>query len=63
MSVAGAGGAGNINYDTGDLYIGSYDGTQLYWLGDLAELLVYNTGLKLPDSGRVANYLASRYAL
>lgn len=61
ISVPAASGA--IDYDANDVYLGSWDGTQLYWLGDLAEVLIYNTSLGLQNLGRVQNYLTTKYAL
>ena len=54
---------GGLNYDANDLFIGSYDGTQLWMAFDLAELLIYNSTLTMGQIGKVVNYLgdASRW--
>ena len=46
----------------GDLYIGSRNDTY-GWIGDMAEVLVYDAALTLADRQRVENYLIAKYAL
>jgi hypothetical protein len=46
----------------GDLYLGSRTDT-LFWIGDFAEVLVYDAWLSSPERQRVENYLIAKYAL
>ncbi len=46
----------------GDLYIGSRNDTY-GWLGDMAEVLVYDAALTVADRQRVENYLLARHLL
>ena len=46
----------------GDLYIGSRNDTY-GWLGDMAEVLVYDAALTVADRQRVENYLITRHLL
>ncbi len=46
----------------GDIYIGSRTDTY-HWLGDIAEVLVYDAALSGTDRQNVENYLISKYAL
>ena len=46
----------------GDIYIGSRTDTY-HWLGDIAEVLVYDAALSATDRQNIENYLIAKYAL
>ena len=46
----------------GDIYIGSRTDTY-HWLGDIAEVLVYDAALSPTDRQNIESYLLSKYAL
>lgn len=63
--------AGTIAYtpgsvgDNGSSWIGSGDGANTDWcfLGQIAEIIIYNTGLSSANNVRVMSYLALKYAI
>jgi hypothetical protein len=63
IGIAAVGAVGAINYDSNNLMLGAYDATQLYWGGDLAELLIYNTALSDANRWSVQGYLGNRWAI
>ena len=46
----------------GDIYVGSRTDTY-HWLGDIAEVLVYDAALSGTDRQNIENYLITKYAL
>jgi len=63
--------AGTVAYapgsvgDAGSTWIGSGDGMNTDWCfyGDIAEIVVYNTGLNAANNNRVMSYLALKYGI
>jgi len=42
---------------------GSYTGAASWWLGDIAEIIIYDSELNTADKNEVGNYMADRYNL
>lgn len=40
-----------------------YDGTASWWIGDIAEVLIYTGNLSTADKNQVAQYLSTKYAI
>lgn len=54
---------GNLIYDSNDLYLGSFDGSQLFAAFDLGEFLLYNTALSAANRWKVLGYLGNKWAV
>lgn len=57
--------AGDAGAHTLDgLRLGSrYDGTASFWIGDIAEVLIYASNLSDADKNQIGQYLATKYSL
>jgi len=44
-----------------ELYIGSYNGTQEYTIGDIAEIIIYDRALTSTEHEQVGQYLSEKY--
>lgn len=60
-TVAASGNAGVGGLSTAMAVGGTFNAGGLGWLGDIAEILVYNTGLDLAHRSAVYSYLGTRY--